>query len=80
MINHIQIKNRMENDSSLLKEEEVWKALEVGWIKVNCDEAWKKELRKAVIGIVARNEESRMISGMGKMWKWRELKWWKLWL
>ena len=61
------IKSRKEEDSRLAKEKEVWKAPEVGWIKVNCDGAWKKEVRRAAIGIVAKNEESRMISGMGKM-------------
>ena len=40
---------------------------DLGWIKVNCDGAWKKEVRRAAIGIVAKNEESRMISGMGKI-------------
>ena len=31
------IKNRMEKAIRIIIEEEVWKAFEVGWVKVNCD-------------------------------------------
>ena len=41
-----------------------WKALEKMWVKINCDGTCNKEMIKVAVGVVARNVESKMISGM----------------
>ena len=53
------------------KEEEKWEKPKVGWMQINCDEAYKatgNEDRRnsAGIGVVIRDETGRVCSGVAK--------------
>ncbi|OMO87873.1 hypothetical protein COLO4_20537 [Corchorus olitorius] len=50
---------------------EKWKAPELGWIKVNCDGAQDPITKNARLGIVMRDNQSRVIGGFHKETKAR---------
>ena len=45
---------------------ESWKKPQVGWIKLNCDDAWRVKERKAAIRVIVRDDQGRMVAGTGR--------------
>ncbi|XVF66221.1 hypothetical protein PTKIN_Ptkin10aG0018100 [Pterospermum kingtungense] len=62
-----------------------WEKPDSGWVKVNCDEPFSggtggSNARVAGIGVVVRNEEGKLVSGLGKRITTNQLLRLKLWL
>ena len=55
----IRIKDRQK------EEIDDWKPSKEGWIKVNCDGACDSKEKIAVVGVIARDSNKRMLLGLG---------------